>query len=326
MKKLLFIMDDSEAYLRDETIRTYESWGFKSSNVKSVEEWNNALGRSSLSLFGDTSMVHLDLTDKKYLKIFVDMISDKKEKDNFSTLDWFGPALIITSTHAQGTKKIETLIDKSGGEVIKKAKPEEMKLLLMKRIKLNDDTSSFVNDYVGDDYQMLIGIVNQIERMSKTEQIELTVEEMITRLPSKPGSVPPWEFINPMMAGNAKEAIELYVRCVENSHILVTMQLARTKLQMLYRLKLLSMSGVWDSKKQAEVLKQRNGPNIWLTANVAKKLNVETVEYLAKLALVTEANLKGYSSADPNIIFKNFIVATSLAIKHNKAFPLIINK
>lgn len=95
---------------------------------------------------------------------------------------------------------------------------------------------------------------------------------------------------------------------------------------MLYRLKLLSMSGVWDSKKQAEVLKQRNGPNIWLTANVAKKLNVETVEYLAKLALVTEANLKGYSSADPNIIFKNFIVATSLAIKHNKAFPLIINK
>lgn len=326
MKKLLFIMDDSEAYLRNEVLRVYKEWGFKSSNVKYVEEWNNALGRSSLSLFGDISMVHLDLSDKKYLKIFAEMISDKKEKDNFSSDNWFGPALVITSTHAQGSKKIENLVTSSGGKVIKKAKPAEMKSLLLNRIKLNKETENFVDSYVGDDYQMLIGIVNQIEKLSDKEQNSMTPEEMIVRLPSRPGSVPPWEFINPMLDGNAKEAIDLYSRCIENSHILVTMQLARTKLQMLYRLKLLLMSGIWDSKKQAEVLKQKNGPNIWLTSNVAKKLNVETAEYLAKLALVTEADLKGYSNADPNTIFKNFIVTTTLAINKNKSFPLPIRK
>ena len=52
-------MSDSEEYLRDETIRIYKEWGFSSSNVKSVEEWNPALVRGSLSLFGDVSMVHL---------------------------------------------------------------------------------------------------------------------------------------------------------------------------------------------------------------------------------------------------------------------------
>lgn len=323
MKKLLFIMNDSEAFLRDEVIRTYEKWGFKSSNVKTVETWNPALSRGSLSLFGESSMVHLDLTDKKYLKEFADLISGKTTKQLFED-DWFAPGLIITTIHAQGAKKIENLITKSGGEVVKKAKSEEMKKLLLNRISLNAETNKFVSTYAGDNYQMLIGIVNQLEKMSKEEQTALTVDEMTTRLPTKPGSVPPWEFINPMLEGNAKSAINLYTRGIENSHVLVAMQLARTKLQLLYRLKLLSMANIWNSKEQAALLGERNGPNIWVTANVAKKINIQTAEYLAKLALTTEANLKGHSNAEPDLIFKNFIAAVTIAINQNKALPLKI--
>lgn len=323
MKKLLFIMNDSEAFLRDEVIRTYEKWGFKSSNVKNVETWNPALSRGSLSLFGESSMVHLDLTDKKYLKEFADLISGKTTKQLFED-DWFSPGLIITTIHAQGAKKIESLITKSGGEIIKKAKPEEMKKLLLDRVSLNTETHKFVSTYAGDNYQMLIGIVNQLEKMNKEEQSSLTIDEMITKLPTNPGSVPPWEFINPMLEGNAESAIDLYTRGIENSHILVTMQLARTKLQLLYRLKLLSMANVWNSKEQAAILGERNGPNIWITANVAKKVSIQTAEYLAKLALTTEANLKGHSNADPNLIFVNFIAAVTIAINQNRALPLKI--
>lgn len=320
--KLLFIMSDSEVFLRDEVLRISKEWGFSKSNVKTVEDWNPALVRNSVSLFGDVSMVHLDLADGNKLKNFVTLLDDKKNKELFTGENWYGAGLIVTSTHAKGTKKIETLVEKSGGKINKKAKPEEMKKMLLSRISLPRDLKEFLSSYVGDDYQILIGIANQLEKLDEKTQKEMTIEDLIVRLPGKPGSLPPWEFINPMLEGNAKEAVELYERAVEGSHVLVTMQLARKKLQMLHRLKILSKAGIWKSQEQAEVLGERNGPNVWITAKVAQKLDSSTTEYLAKLSLATEASLKGYSNADPQIIFKNFIATVCLAIKYNRTMPL----
>lgn len=323
-KKIMFIMSDSEAYLRDEVLRISKDWNFTISNVKTVEEWDPTLARGAVSLFGDISMVHLDLSDKNKLKKFVDLISDKKNKSQFENENWFGHGLIITSIHAQGTKKIENLVTKTGGKVVKKAKPEEMKKKLLARIHISKDLKDFLNNYAGEDYQILISIVNQLENMDKKEQLSMTIDDLIVRLPSKPGAVLPWEFINYMLEGNANEAISLYQRSMEGSHVLVTMQLARKKLQMLYRLKLLDMSDIWNSKEQAAILGERNGPNIWNTAKVAKKISLPTAEYLAKLALETEANLKGYSSANSNLIFTNFIAMVCLSINYDKVFPLSI--
>lgn len=317
-------MSDSEAYLRDEVLRVSEEWGFNKSNVKTVEEWNPALVRGSVSLFGEVSMIHLDLSDNNKLKAFVKMTGDKTHKHLFEEDNWFGPGLIITSTHARGTKKIENLINKVGGSVQKKAKPAEMKKILFKRVNLNRENKEFLDAYVGDDYTILIGVVNQIEKLDDEAQNSMTIEDLIVRLPSKPGSLPPWDFVNPMLAGDAKSAIDLYERSVEGSHVLVTMQLARTKLQLLYRLKLLQIAGVRQSKEQADILGERNGPNIWITAKVSQKVDIETAEFLAKLALKTEADLKGHSNADPDVLFKNFIAMSCLAIKYNRAMPLSI--
>lgn len=321
--KIEFIMSDSEAYLRDEVLRISKEWGFNKSSIKTVEEWNPALVRGSVSLFGDVSMIHLDLTDKNKLKNFVTLISDKNNKKMFES-NWSGPGLLITSTHAQGTKKIETLVSSSGGSVRKKAKPAEMKKVLFKRIKISKDAKEFLDAYVGEDYQILIGVVNQIEKMDDESQKNLSIEDLAVRLPGKPGALPPWDFINPMLEGNANRAIDLYERSVVGSHVLVTMKLARTKLQLLYRIKMLQLSGVHKADKQAEILNERNGPNIWIIAKLAQKLDVSTTEYLAKLALKTEADLKGHSNANPDVIFKNFIAMTCLAVKYNKTMPLSI--
>lgn len=314
-------MSDSEVFLRDEVIRVSEEWGFSKADVKTVETWDPTLTRGSVSLFGQTSIIHLDLTDNNKLKAFVKLLTDKNTKDMFKE-NWIGSGVIITSTHARGAKKVETLVESSGGIVQKKAKPEEMKRILMERISLNKEAREFLLAYVGDDYQILIGIANQISKMTDEEQKKLTIEDLIVRLPGKPGTLPPWDFINPMLEGNTNEAIKLYERAVEGSHVLVTMKLARTKLQLLYRLKLLQNAGIRDSKKQAECVGERNGPNIWITSKVAQKVSIQTAEYLAKLALITESNLKGGSQVDSNLIFKNFIASTCLAINYNRALHL----
>lgn len=321
--KLIFIMSDSEAYLRDETIKLYQSWGFTSSNVNEVEKWSPSFGRSSVSLFGQASIVHLDLSDKNKLKSFVSFISDKKESHNFEK-GWFGAGLIITSTHAQGVKKIENLVKESGGKVVKKAKPAEMKKILLQRLKLARETKDFLDTYAGEDYQMLISITNQLEKMTKEEQLSLTPEELIVRLPTRPGTVPPWDFVNPMLAGNTNQAIDLFERSMAGSHLLVSMLMARKKLQMVYRLKILQTAGVNNSSQQVKILGEKSPWAIRDAANTAKRISVPTAEYLAKLSLVTEANLKGHSNADPHIIFKNFIAASCLAIRHDRALPLSI--
>lgn len=321
-KKIIFIMADSEAYLRDEVLRISKEWGFSKSNVKTVEDWNPAISRSSVSLFGELSMNHLDLSDGNKLKAFVSFLDDKKYKDYLSEEKWYGEALIITSTHARGTKKIETLVEKSGGKVQKKATPEEMKKILLSRLSLSNENLEFLSAYVGNDYQILVGIVNDLEKLDEEKQKNIGLEELAVRLPSKPGSLPPWEFINPMLEGNAEQAVKLYERSAEGSHVLVTMKLARTKLQLLYRLKLIQLSGVWKSQEQAKIIGERNGPNIWIPAKVAQKLDVSTVEYLAKLALKTEADLKGYSRVDPDTVFRTFLAQACLAIKHNKTLAL----
>lgn len=322
-KKITFIMSDSPAYLHDEVIRTYKDWGFTTSTVKTVEEWSHSLVGSSVSLFGDVSMVHLDLSDQHKLKAFVNLISDKKEKDFFEG-HWFGPGLIITTTYARGAKKIEALVEASGGKVAKKAKPAEMRKLLLGRINLNNDTRAFSEAYVGDDYDMLISVVNELSKLNKDEQNSITPDELIVKLPIQQGSVPPWDFINPMLEGNSKDAVELFQRAIISTNILVPMMLARKKLQLLYRLKVLQLDGVWKSDEQAKILGEANGPNIWITSKASRSVSLETAEYLAKLSLVTEANLKGHSQADPVLIFTNYIVAVCLAIKMNTALPLEI--
>ena len=321
MTNLIFIMDDSEAFLRNEVIRISSSWGFNKSNVKTTEEWKPSIAKSSVSLFGEKYMTHLDLSDNNKLKAFVKLLTDKKTKVMFDG-NWFGEGLIVTSTHARGTKKIEDLVKASGGAVKKKAKPTEMKKTLLSRINTSRDVKEFLDSYAGEDYQLILGVVNQISEMEKEEQMKLTIEEIIVRLPSKPGALPPWEFINPMLEGDARRAVDLYERSVEGSHILVTMKLAKNKLQLLYRLKMLQDNGIRDSKQQAEILGERNGPNIWITAKTAQRIDTKTAEFIAKLSAKTEAELKGHSRVDPHTLFKNFIAITCLSIRYNKVMPL----
>ena len=317
-------MSDSEAYLHDEVVRTYKDWGYISSNVKTIQEWRHSIVGSSVSLFGDVSMVHLDLSDANDLKKFVTLISDKVEAEKFKKEGWFGPGLIITSTVARGAKKIENLVTASNGVVAKKEKPEQMRKILLGRLRLNPSSKEFLEAYVGDDYEMLISITNQLESMSEDDQYGMTPERLIVRLPTKPGAVPPWEFVNPMLEGNAREAVSLFQRAIVSTHILVPMKIVRGKLQLLYRLKVLIDAGVWNSKEQAQILGESNGPNIWITAKAAKGISLETAEYVAKLSLVTEANLKGHSRADVNTLFENFIAAVCIAIKNDTPLPLEI--
>lgn len=315
MINLKFIMSDSDVYLRDQVFQFAKDLNIKT--IKDTETWNFALAKNT-SLFGEKHVIHLDLSDKNKLKAFAEILKEKREKDNFEKSNWFGDGLIITSTHATGTKKIEELVKKHDGQVIKKAKPADMTNMLLKELPINNQLKTFLKDYIGEDYQILVTISNQLKHYDETDLENLTLDELITKLPCKPGGVPPWNYVNHMVKGNAKKAVAEYERAAESSHPLVMMTFAKNKIQPLYRVKTLKAAGL-NSQEISSIIKEKN---IWHLEDPAKRISISTAEYLAKITIELETNLKGTSKADPNLLFKIYIAKVCLAIKNNKSFKI----
>ena len=96
-------------------------------------------------------------------------------KESFKKENWFGSGLIITATKAQGIKPIETLIINSNGAFFKKKKSEEIKLELFKELKLSKNIEFFLDEYSGEDYELLINCANAIRPLSDEEKKKLTI-------------------------------------------------------------------------------------------------------------------------------------------------------
>lgn len=303
---LYFILNDSEAFLRNEVIKLSKEWGFASTEVKTIERFDYSIVNSPPSLFGIRSMTHLDLTKDADLKAFVKVI-DNSKKNNYFNDEWFGAGLIITATNARSSKKIENLVSKTGGTVVKKANAKDTSNELLGRLKLNNNTLQFIKEYAGENYDMLLSVVNEISKIDEAKQFDLTPDELIVRLPQQPGSIPPWEFVNEMLKGDCDKAIKLYRRTIITSHPLVPLVFARRNMELLYRISVLRSQGIWNSKDIAKALDMKNGPAIWNVDNVAKRININTAERLAILTSELDNNMKGGLAVDPELLFSNYI-------------------
>lgn len=316
-------MDDDASFLNDEAQRIYHEWGFQSNDVKRRTEWDSKISNATHDLFGNKNMTILNLEDKTDLKLFSSLIKENK-KHSMLTGEWWGNGLIIVTTHAVGTKAVETLVSSSKGEIIKKAKPEVMLAQLLNRVKLNKATRDIVEKHVGREYGMLVSAIREIETYSIDKQQSLSADEVIIMLPTIPGSIPPWEFADLMMNGNAASSIEKLERILIHDHPLVPLVFIKRKTDMLFKLKLLLMSGLWKSAEQASVMGERNSPNVWQTSDIAKRLSLETIESITTAVVALDIQMKGYSAIDPNTLLKNYVVMIAHAIRYDR--PILERK
>ena len=299
--KLCFIIDSEEAYVKSKVIETYQSWGFKSSDVKTRNEWNGPI--VGQTLFGGQMIMYLNLDDKKDMKSFVNKIDNKSTKADFDKDDWFGNGLIISVSTAQGSKKIENLVKKSNGTILKKEKPEKRKQELLKSLKIPNDSKKILDYYVGEDYQMLLSFVNEVGKKSEQEQQEITSDKVLTFFPAKPGSVQPWIFMNSLLDGNTSQAIQEYKRTVENTNVLVTMVFLQRQISMLYRIATARLEIPNSPKALAEAIGEKAYGGFWPVYNVAKRTSFVNARRAALLVYELENGLKGNSSINPDSEF-----------------------
>lgn len=289
--KIAFILDDKEVYLKSKTLEIASTWGFSPSEILSVKEYKKGLVPKN-SLFGKT-LLHLDLSNKDDLKRFAKIIKEDKKKNQVFTDDWFFDGIIITSIHAQGSKEITDLVSRFSGEVIKKAKVIDRKKELLNKIQTPTQIKNLISEFVGEDYDLLFSIINNINNLSPEEKKNLTINNIEHLFPSQKGSVVPWLFISDLFSGNSAKAIENLDRYLEKKEtVLIPLTVLKNKTFLLYKYTLLKHSGIKRDSEIAQIL----GENLWSLKDIQqlkKTLKIETVEYLCKLVYETEVGLKG---------------------------------
>lgn len=315
--KLAFIVDDSQQYLVNKVQEIMNSWGFKNSEYKTILEWRPGIANVNL-LFGKTKAIHLDLSDGNNLNKFIDFI--KKDEKDLKTLNkdnWFGVGLIITTTKAKGTKKIESLISNNNGIFIKKRKPEEVKNELLSELKINNNLKIFLSDYVGTDYDLLLNCSKSIKKIPSDEIKNLTIDDLMLFLPIKKGSVPPWEFVTPMIQYNTTLTLDKLKRILENSHSLLVMVFLKRKIEELYHEKVLYVSGMTKINDRASFLKASSWA-LKYNSNVINNTSLDVLENLVVLVNNSESKLKGEADVgDARLFLEALITKIIISLKYN---------
>lgn len=312
MANVILIIDPSEAYLRTKLKEIYTEWGFTTSDVKHMTEWSPV--PSGLTLFGERIMTHLDLSNGNDMKKFVGLLSDKATKKIFDG-DWIGNGVIITAKKAQGAKKIENLVTKAGGQVLKSAKSNVRKKELLSELKVKNEIKTTISEYVGEDYELLLSFYNEMIKLDPKEQKKMTLDDAFALFPPKPGSVPPWDYLNALFNGSTTESIATFERTLINTHYLVPLTFLTRKTALLYRVVLsLQDSGINTGKQISEAIGVPNNFELTNTLKVAKRINPKSAELIAQFATELESKLKGGSVIAPEILFKETIVKIGLLL------------
>lgn len=312
--RVVLIIDDNEQYLSSRVREIIKEWNLSSSDYKTVTKWSIGLANVK-SLFGSPKIIHLDLSNKNDFKYFSETYkSDKKFKDSFDKEDWFGPGVIITTTVAKGVKFIETLVTKAKGEITKKRNPQEIKEELLSKISISNNLKSFLSDYAGDDYEILLNSVNGISRLPEEEIKKITLEDLIVYLPVKKGAIPPWEITKSMMKYDTKTTLENLRRCLENQHSLVIITFLRRKIEELYHDRILKDYGIVNVSDRADII----GVNQWALKYNPTNISREVLESLVRLIYNAEDSLKGGATiVDTNIFMESLVTKIIIAMKHN---------
>lgn len=300
--KLVLIIDESKIFLDKKTDEIIKEWGYNKSSCRTLTSWTRDSGKM-ISMF-DTPYARLDLCEDSDLKSFVELIINRKKNDLFSEDNWYGNGLIITINKNRGTKKIVDLINEFKGLVIQKKTTEEHKKELLSKLDIDNELKEIISDYIGEDYESLYSIINSIGNLE--DKSIININNIYTFLPYKPGSVPPWNYINILYTNDVEAAHKELDRVLKNSHPLIVLKLLKNSFNNLYLYNTARSMGYWSIKQAADELGISN-KYIFINASKTRRdLKNEVAEYLLNEVCYLEYLIKNGTAIDINELLHVF--------------------
>lgn len=251
--------------------------------------------------------IWLNLEEKKDLNEFKKYIKDKANEKILESQD----LLIITTIHLQGSNSLVKLTEKLKGEVIKDKVNDVTELLESYPLsKYNLDNLKL---YIGESVEKAVPLINTLEKMNNEEIRKISYEELLIALPSKPGTVPPYQYTDAVFRGDLEEAAFELDRILENSDPILCMVFLHNKIETINRANLLYLSGVKNYKDIAKEL----GCHPYVVKLIIKFMGKEKViERLAKTYTILENEMKGESRLkNKNNLLKRYVAEITFLCK-----------
>lgn len=182
-----------------------EQWNEPDVDSTSLEIINNVNDLFRESLFDDNIMVYQN-TDKDSLEIILNELS---VRTGASLDDYIGSGLIIITTVLTTTTVVKELVNQ-----VKKLKgtalsDRTVKIEnLLNETSLNPDVLRQLKEYAGTDETIVIPIVNEIKTMPDDIQSRLNWDDVRIRIPTQPGTIPPWSM---GFGRNAEPGVDDYI-------------------------------------------------------------------------------------------------------------------
>lgn len=299
--RILLVLDKSKAYLNFCTRRKLDELKTTFQKCQKVESLKDC---GVESLFGEvpTNIMLLETSDS--VKKFVKDTENLNESQVKRILD---AGLVIQCTVSrQSTRKLEKTVRDLGGDIISSPKGSSMAEKLVSELNLTSSVRDLLISYVGNDYEVLIPIVENLSAIPKEKHRRITEEDIYIRFPQEKGSIPPWEVVNHIFEGDVSASIESFRRITHNkdSHYLVVVSLLKTKALQYYRVShLLDV----NNDRLASVI-DSSPKSIYYIKKVAKRLGSSTCEEILLSVVNLERKIKGYSSIPPIPLCEKYIV------------------
>ena len=276
----------------------------KEENI-SVERQTTFSPIKTRGLFNEKKVIWLSLENKDDLKTFVEYIKNKKNRETVLDND-----LLISTVTLQGISKIEKFVEENDGTVIKEKENNPNELL--KEFPLKAGVMKEIVYFVGDSPELLIPLINSLKNTSNEKIKTMGEEDVLLLLPTRPGDVPPFKFLDPMIKGDVENACRDFYRSVENTHPLVSLVMLKNKLTVLNRANALYMTGIRNNNEMGKILGSHPYPIKLMWHLFGKDKEIQKI---MELYTELEEKMKGGYPIDSKHLFARYLTEITIITK-----------
>lgn len=306
--KLLLISDSSEAVAMHARDAAIAEWGLEhgTRNIEKIAE------AGAINLFGEAPLSLLSIDGASELK---QVVSDLEKLDSNSSKLAHG-LIITTDVGGNQIKKLQNLVVKLGGEakVVTKSKSVDTAPDLVASLNVSAKIKDFLVDWAGQEPGQLVSLVRAIEAIPPSRQAQLTMDDIMIRLPLPPGSIAPWDIEKPLLAGNVDETISTYRRIVSHSAPILVQFVLYGKFSTMHKVAAIVENDPSITNDQINEILGLKGRQIYFLRPTAKRFGAAKLEKCVDILAKTEDALKS-GAADANLTYEVAILKILLTLR-----------
>lgn len=310
--KLAFVSDPASAYLTHIQKEIVGEWSREddSVEVKALESMDDSYGND---LFGESPLCSYQMETKADIEALVAFLEGKTSED--VAQDFSNGLVVLSSATKNATKKLAEQIKRLGGSiyVAEKTKLDTTKSIV-NELNLTKECKDFLVDYVGEEYQNLIALIESISDIPARLHPKITVEHLEIRLPHPPGEIPLWKLEDPLVQNNSPKFFEYLPRILSKngSEPMVSSYL-------LNRLRFMLFIKVSDGSIQdIQALTGLKGYPLKKAQTNATKFSYKSLSHGVEIMTDCDRDLKGGSRAPKQMILTNAVLELFGALHQEK--------